>query len=148
MHVTYGDREILIKRMTIDEMEQVGDFLDLMKKSATKETENILPRPMIRNKHGEFLEEYTPRGFFAELQAEIFEAIEKNFEWFLYKSGVTPFKNLSISVAKDNFAEEIGKIITICISFLNAIGYDEEKRSELFAEVNEKNEKRGYFRNS
>ena len=42
--------------------------------------------------------------------------------------------------------EEIADIITVCISYLNANGYDEEKRSELFAKVNEKNEKRGYFK--
>ena len=51
---------------------------------------------------------------------------------------------------KDDFgdeymAEEIADIITVCISYLNAKGYDEKARSELFAKVNEKNEKRGYF---
>ena len=31
---------------------------------------------------------------------------------------------------------------------MNANGYDEKARSELFAKVNEKNEKRGYFKES
>ena len=46
---------------------------------------------------------------------------------------------------EENVTEEIADIITVCISYLNANGYDEKKRSELFAQVNEKNKKRGYF---
>ncbi len=94
-------------------------------------SENILPRPVIRDENGELLKDYTTREFYLKLQEEIFEVI------IAFKYG-----------DKDTIAEEIADVITVCISYLNAIGYDEKGRSEIFAKVNEKNEKRGYFRNA
>ena len=46
---------------------------------------------------------------------------------------------------KENLAEELADLMTCCVSWLDVLGYDEEKRSSLFAKVNEKNEQRGYF---
>ena len=46
---------------------------------------------------------------------------------------------------RDNLAEELADLMTCCVSWLDVLGYDEEKRSSLFAKVNEKNEQRGYF---
>ena len=108
--------------------------------------ENILPRPVIRDGNGKLIKDHSPRDFFLKLQEEIFESFKANFEWFLYRDGRLPLKMTSANSAKENFAEEIADVITVCISYLNANGYDEEKRSELFEKVNEKNEKRGYFK--
>ena len=92
-------------------------------------TKKILPRPVIRDGNGKLIKKHTPRDFFLKLQEEIFETIEK-----------------AMFVDGDEYmAEEIADIITVCISYLNANGYNEEKRSEIFRRVNEKNEKRGYF---
>lgn len=85
-------------------------------------TEKILPRPVIRDGNGKLIKDHTPRDFYLHLQEEIFEVM-----------------------ASPMFGEEIADIITVCISYMNANGYDEEKRSEIFHRVNEKNEKRGYF---
>ena len=91
--------------------------------------EEILPRPVIRDGNGKLIKNHTPRDFFLKLQEEIFETIEK-----------------AMFIDGDEYmAEEIADIITVCISYLNANGYDEKARAELFAKVNEKNEKRGYF---
>lgn len=41
-------------------------------------------------------------------------------------------------------AEELTDVITVCVSWLDALGYDEKARERLQAQVNEKNRKRGY----
>ena len=92
-----------------------------------KNVQNVLPRPVVRDGNGKLAKNYSSRDWYLKLQEEIFEAF--------------------VSTEKAR-AEEIADVITICISWLEALGYDEEKRSELFASVNEKNEKRGYFRNA
>ena len=47
--------------------------------------------------------------------------------------------------ATDRLAIELTDIITVCVSWLDALGYDEEARGELHRRVNEKNKDRGYF---
>ena len=106
-------------------------------------TEKILPRPVIRDGNGKLAKDYSPRDWYLKLQEEIFEVQEA------YKDEVDFFDDYDFDIDGCLFprtAEEIVDVITVCISYLNALGYDEEKRSELFAKVNEKNEKRGYFK--
>ena len=91
--------------------------------------ENILPCPVVRDKNGKLIKDHSPRDFYLKLQEEIFEVIGLR----------------TLYTSRERTAEEIADIITVCISYLNANGYDEKKRSELFAKVNEKNKKRGYF---
>ena len=88
-----------------------------------------MPQPVIRDGNGKLIKDHTPRDFYLKLQEEIFEVMNS-------------------SMYADEMAEEIADVITVCISYLNAKGYDEKKRSEIFAMVNEKNEKRGYFKES
>ena len=45
----------------------------------------------------------------------------------------------------ERLAEELTNVITVCTSWLDALGYDEEKRGELHRRVNEKNCEQGYF---
>ena len=45
----------------------------------------------------------------------------------------------------ERLAEELTDVITLCTSWLYAIGYDEYLRGELQRRVNEKNKARGYF---
>lgn len=47
--------------------------------------------------------------------------------------------------AKDRLAEELTDVITVCVSWLHALGYDEYMRGEVQKRVNEKNKDRGYF---
>ena len=46
---------------------------------------------------------------------------------------------------KKRLATELTDVITLCTSWLDALGYDETMRGELQKRVNEKNKKRGYF---
>ena len=46
---------------------------------------------------------------------------------------------------KKRLATELTDVITVCTSWLHALGYDEYLRGELQRRVNEKNKKRGYF---
>ena len=50
----------------------------------------------------------------------------------------------SVSAA-DRLAEELTDVITVCVSWLDALGYDEYLRGEVQKRVNEKNKARGYF---
>ena len=47
--------------------------------------------------------------------------------------------------ARKRLAEELTDVITVCVSWLDADGWDEEARGELQREVNEKNKAREYF---
>ena len=46
---------------------------------------------------------------------------------------------------KKRLATELTDVITLCTSWLDALGYDEEKRGEVQRRVNEKNREREYF---
>ena len=46
---------------------------------------------------------------------------------------------------RGRLAEELTDVITVCVSWLDALGYDEEMRGELQKRINEKNKARGYF---
>ena len=46
---------------------------------------------------------------------------------------------------EEALAEKLTDIITVCTSWIAALGYDEAKRGELQRLVNEKNRERGYF---
>ena len=50
-----------------------------------------------------------------------------------------------VRYAKRRLAEELTDVIHVCVSWLNAEGWDEEARGDLHRLVNEKNKRRGYF---
>lgn len=47
--------------------------------------------------------------------------------------------------ARKRLALELTDVIHVCVSWLNAEGWDEAARCELHRLVNEKNKDRGYF---
>ena len=74
----------------------------------------------------------------AKLNKEVYEVIR----------GAAYIERLADEADDDDverLAEELTNVITVCTSWLDALGYDEEKRGELQRLVNEKNKKRGYF---
>ena len=99
-------------------------------------SEKNMPRPVVRDGNGKLAKDYTSRDWYLKLQEEIFEVMEAQADID---------RDWNATVYED-VAEEIADVITVCISWLESLGYDEEKRSEIFAAVNEKNEKRGYFK--
>lgn len=54
-------------------------------------------------------------------------------------------ERLSAAYAKERLAEELTDVITVCVSWLDELGYDEAMRGELQRLVNKKNKKHGYF---
>jgi len=95
------------------------------------------PRPIKCDGNGKATKDYSPRDWLLKVQEEIFEVAEiqnyGNFQGYPAQ-------------AREMLAEELADVITVCISWLDALGYDNKKRAELFVKVNEKNEKRGYFK--
>lgn len=108
----------------LDSLKSIKNDSEELQKLIENLNENILPRPVIRDGNGKLIKNHTPQDFYLKLQEEIFEAFED-------KEYVNHY--------------EIADIITVCISYLNAIGYNENGRSEIFRRVNKKNEERGYF---
>ena len=105
--------------------------------------EKILPRPVVRDGNGNLVkEEYDFRDWYLKLQEEFFEMAESSA---FFQAGI---EVQGLNQSYERLAEELADIITVCISYLDYLDYDEKARSELFAAVNEKNEKRGYFKES
>ena len=74
----------------------------------------------------------------AKLNKEVYEVIRRT----------AYIKRLADEADDDDverLAEELTNVITVCTSWLDALGYDEEKRGELQKRINEENKKRGYF---
>lgn len=85
---------------------------------------NDLPCPVIRDSKG-YVREYTELDWAYRVREELDEALAaKTF---------------------GNRAEEIADTITVCVSWLNALGFDEQDRIDLFREINKKNRDRGYM---
>ena len=85
-----------------------------------------LPLPVKKDKFGGSVANYDEREWFLKLQEELYEA----------------FSTVSIQER----AEELTDVITVCTSYLHALGFDHNARAELQRAVNEKNIKRGYFK--
>ena len=120
----------------VESLKTIQDDAVKLEKMIENRGEKILPRPVVRDGNGKLIKDHTPKDFFLKLQEEIFEVMEAQ-AYLDYES---------TAANEEDVAEEIADIITVCISYLNANGYDEKARAELFAKVNEKNEKRGYFK--
>ena len=88
----------------------------------------VLPKPVKRDKNGKLTADYTRREWFLKITEEVLEAWE--------------------IVDTEYHARELVDVITVCISRLDALGFDEEARADLFAYVNKKNEQRGYFKDN
>lgn len=77
-------------------------------------------------------------GWVAKLNEEVYEAMLES----------AYVERLAAEADDDDvacLAEELTDVITVCVSWLNALGYDEYMRGELHRHVNEKNKARGYF---
>ena len=132
MKAIYRPDGILLQNMRRDEVDKINTLIAEME-TKNKLNKNILPRPVIRDGNGKLIRDYSPRDWYLKLQEEIFEVMQLS---------------LLRDVYEEEISEELADVITVCISQLEALGYDEKGRSEIFRRVNEKNEKRGYFEES
>lgn len=98
-----------------------------------------LPKPCKYDFDGKACKNYSLDDWFDKIGEELFEA---HSQAVLYD--YTKHEKFA-SFRKDDLAEELADIITVCTSFLDALGYDENARSRIFKLVNMKNKRRGYF---
>ena len=85
-----------------------------------------LPRPVKCDKFGNSVDDYSDKDWFMKILEETYEAFE-----------TTDIKKRG---------EELTDIITVCTSCLQALGFDHNARAVLQRKVNDKNERRGYFK--
>ena len=82
----------------------------------------------------------------AKLMEETDEAVQEAaiLEEFADDEGMVDSDKAGIVDVNNRLAMELTDVITVCVSWLYALGYDETAREKLQAQVNEKNRKRGY----
>ncbi len=118
----------------LNEKEYKIDFEDIdiekfsIKKNKFLESKKILPRPLIRDKNGKIILDYTYRDWLLKLHEKIVDISQSVMEESDYET-----------------AEELTKLITLCVSWLEYLEFDEEGRFQLFKDINKKNEKNGCF---
>ena len=85
----------------------------------------------------------------AKLNEETNEAIQEAYIIWQHEQSNKEFPceamNEVIRDARERLAMELTDVIHVCVSWLDAEGWDEEARGELHRRVNEKNRERGYF---
>ena len=106
----------------------------------------IYPLPVKKNKFGENVADISIEKFYHQIAEEVMEAhtasIIHDVKKIMSAEGCGQCAEF---IGEDNEPEELVDIITCCITRLEILGYNEEKRQELYHAVNEKNRRRGYF---
>ena len=137
-------KPIVLNDKDLNSLKSIKNDSEELQKLIEELNENCLPRPVTRDKSGKLIADHMPRDFYLKLQEEIFEVMEVSQKMIFAKRS-SFYTERQVAKLEDYLSEEIADIITVCVSQLEALGYDEEKRSEIFQKVNKKNEKRGYF---
>lgn len=113
-------------------------------------SEKILPRPVQKNKRGEFVAKISTSKYYKQILEEVQEA----FQAAIVGDTIKILRNegcgqcvdtIEDEICDANEAEELVDIITCCVTRLEILGYDENARQIIYHTVNEKNRKRGYF---
>lgn len=108
-----------------------------------REPDMTKPQPCTKFRHADTVE------WIAKLNEETNEAIQEAYIISQHKQSNRKFPceamNEVIMDARKRLALELTDVIHVCISWLDAEGWDEEARGELHRRVNEKNRERGYF---
>lgn len=98
-------------------------------------TEGMRPRPCVKFKLNPI------SAWIAKLMEETAEAVHVAAEW---AEDDDKTMEGNVIVPPEDLAEGLTDVITVCTSWLDALGYDEVKRAEIQGEVNDKNSRRGY----
>lgn len=84
-------------------------------------------------------------GWIAKLTEETDEVVQEATKLSrIVNEECGPVDDDAIDDAEVRLAEELTDVITVCVSWLDALGYDEAARGRLQRGVNEKNRRRGY----
>ena len=116
---------------------------NLLEQSKWIGIDDVKPLPVLKDKKGKLTKKYSTRDWFTKLNEELDEAKEYANQADVLRE--YHYKNDPEKWYVPHIAEELQDIITVCTSYLEALGFDEAKRSQLAKKVNEKNRKRGYF---
>lgn len=100
-----------------------------------------LPLP-VSDVQGKSVEELSIKEWFEKIGEEVFEAHAEAKYMSLYRQMDDDEMEQD---CKERLAEELTDIITVCTSYLHALGYDFKARAEFQRKVNAKNATRGYF---
>lgn len=99
------------------------------------------PQPCVRFRNAGTVE------WIAKLMEETNEVVQE--ATFLKEDadedGMVDHDTYGLVDVKERLAMELTDVITVCTSWLDALGYDEEARAEIQGKVNDKNCRRGYF---
>lgn len=105
----------------------------------------MLPLPVKKNKFGQSVKDIPVTDYYRQIAEEVLEAHVAAKNAKLVKLINSEGCGQCAEFVLCNEAEELADIITCAVTRLDIIGYDESKRAQLFAAVNDKNRKRGYF---
>ena len=125
---------------------ELRKWYDMLTKvqSQLGKSRTILPRPAVRNDDGKRIKSYWSSDLNTALQEKVYVAARSMDEWHNLDTEDGVYYP-EVETAKEEFAEAVADIISLCISVLEVNGFDEEKRNRLFAAVNKKNERCGCF---
>ena len=106
----------------------------------------ILPLPVKKNKLGQKVVDLPTTEYYRQIEEEVLEAHENAVMYEAARRIVFACCGVCLGeYGRSDEAKELVDVITTCITRLEIIGYDADKRQELYQAVNEKNRKRGYF---
>ena len=136
-------RALVVIRELEDQLESLQRLLNTNGKPK-KAALDSLPVPVRRDNRKFPVAGYSFDEWFLKIAEEVFEAHAEAKETRTYSQkndGTIIVKRKSL----DRLAEELTDVITVCTSFLNAIGFDQDARAYLQRKVNQKNLMRGYM---
>ena len=106
----------------------------------------MLPLAVKKNKFGQRVADISVTEYYRQIEEEVLEAHENAVMYETARRIVLDGCGACLGeYGRSDEAEELVDIITTCITRLEIIGYDAEKREKLYKAVNEKNKKHGYF---
>lgn len=129
----------------VRELEEENKHLKglLEERDNRKESNMTKPQPCTKYRDAGTVE------WIAKLMEETNEAVQEAYTVSQLEQSNKKFPceamNEVIQGARERLAMELTDVITVCVSWLDAEGWDEEERDELQRLVNEKNYERGYF---
>ncbi len=142
MSLTWAERADSIIEETINMVRRIGE-LEEEKKRLRNDIDMTKPQPCTRFRHADNVE------WLAKLVEETNEVIQEAYAVSQLErtnsAASCEAMNEVLQDARRRRAMELTDVITVCVSWLDADGWDEEARGELQKEVNEKNKVRNYF---
>ena len=119
---------------------QIKELIDIDDDQQANSMRFIRPIPVVNDEHGIPTKGYDLREWLQKLNEELDEIKQAAFI-----VDVSICAEYELQKRKKALAMEIQDLITVCTSYLDALGFDEAARNEITKQVNEKNRKRGYF---